>query len=173
MDRVRHLISITVAAVAVLALPLAGCKSDEFVGCWEHWSSALAVGGEMSIALIITDDDGDGEMYEIEGGWAHTDDPDPVLDPFTWPRIGSLTGIAIRDGDRFTISAELEDCDGRTVGTMQADDLWIDQWIDPGSFVLQRVLTGDFLVQADDFTHADELGAYESFCPGPAWSPCP
>ena len=94
----------------------------------------------------------------------------PGTHPTTWPRRGTLTGTAVRAGDQISISGELKDCDGQTVGTFQADDATIEPPAYPGDF---RTLFGDrLLVEADDFTYDDWLVAYPLGCPGPDYTVC-
>ena len=158
--------TVHLALATALALTQAGCDRDDFLGCWAELQSAIAVGGAMSIGLRITDEDGDALTYEVHGNWAHTDDPDwQGTDQSTWPHVGLWTGVAVRTGDRITISGELTDCEGEPVGTIQAEDLRVEpaQFV-PGGANIPKSLRGDLgdldlFVQTAEFTYQDSFGA--------------
>ena len=159
MSRLR----LPLAFVVALGMALPGCVLDDLYGCWRH------VNGDdegFSITFHVTDEDGDGEVYEIEGRWAYTDDPDwrqqpGGVDAGTWPHVGHWSGTAIRDENGISIFGDLTDCDGNEVGTIQADDLWIvpGQW-QPGFGRILKALRGDrVLAQTEAFTYEDTLSA--------------
>ena len=125
---------------------------------------------------------GGDQVYQIEGRWAFTDDPNWQTQPGggdvgTWPHVGHWTGTAIRDESGVSIFGDLTDCDGQYVGTLQADGLSIlpGYWYRGAGWTLKTLGGSQVLAETGAFTFFDDsisAGHSQQFCSSSVFTWC-
>lgn len=153
----------SVVLAAVVLLPLAGCRDQVLVGCWEG-SGWAGDGRYFRLEYESTPVGGGADgAYELVGEWSYPPDGGEVLS-------GDFTGIGLGasglGGGAMTISGELADADGIPIGGFEFAGDWSPTQCLPGLGCIPPIIKGDFNVDGE-FTIVDRyINFNPRSCPG-------